>query len=357
MTDKKSDIDVVVGGQFGSEGKGAVAAALIERYNGDGLQAASVRVGGPNAGHTAYDYEGRKFALRQVPVGAVKNRLGRLVIAAGSEIDIEVLASEVEMLEDHGHPVRSRLFIDWQATVIEQQDKDTEAQGEFRSKFGSTAKGIGAARARRLRREAPIAADFDERLGFLGVLDDTQHTLIHHATSTGAPIVVEGTQGYGLGLHAGYYPYCTAGDVRVCDALAQAGIHSYEPSFGSITPWVVMRAYPIRVAGNSGPMMYETTWDDLGLPEEKTTVTQLVRRVGGWDRDLAVAAIWANGRHVEVALTMVDQVDPSLAGATEKHQLDACPVALDWIHGVMEDFPYGARVSYIGTGPDTKIWL
>ena len=351
-------VDVVVGGQYGSEGKGAVAAALIEKYASYGEQAASVRVGGPNAGHTAYDYEGRKFALRQIPVGVVKNTEGPLVIAAGSELDIEVVAHEIQLLEDAGHPVRDRLFIDAQATVIEDADKQAEAAGSFKDKFGSTAKGIGAARARRLRREAAIAENYADELADLGAqLSDTQRLVSSYARGTGNPIVIEGTQGYALGLHAGAYPFCTAGDVRVCDALAQVGIHPYDNAYIGIEPWVVLRAFPIRVAGNSGPMRNETSWEALSLPEERTTVTQLVRRVGEWDEKLAHDAIAANGSNVNVALTMADQLHPGIAGATTVDQLNSNTAARDWVNEIEAGLPFGARISYVGTGPDTRIWM
>ena len=354
---EEADVHVVVGGQFGSEGKGAVAAALVERYYGEGIQATSIRVGGPNAGHTAYDYSGRRYALRQVPVGAVKNTAGPLIITAGSEIDIAVLRAEVQALEDGGHEVVDRLYIDEQATIIEQVDRDTEAARGFTGKFGSTAKGIGAARARRLAREAPIASDYRDELADLGTLADTTRLTLAFAAFAGRPIVIEGTQGYGLGLHAGWYPYCTAGDVRVCDALAQVGIHANHPVVADIVPWVVLRAFPIRVAGNSGPMTNETTWERLGLPEEKTTVTQLVRRVGEWDQALANAAIEANGRAVNVAITMIDQLDPSLARRTDPEAIASANVATHWLEEVMDRAPDGARLAYVGTGPDHQIWL
>lgn len=357
MNKRSSDVHVVVGGQFGSEGKGAVAAALVEQAWHEGMNATSVRVGGPNAGHTAYDYYDRKWALRQIPVGAVKNQTGLLVIAAGSEIDIAVLRSEVGALEADGHRISDRLYIDKQATVIEQVDKDTEAARGFANKFGSTAKGIGAARARRLTREAPLVQDFANEIGTLGTLTDTRHFLTSVAEADGEPIVIEGTQGYGLGLHAGLYPFCTAGDVTVGDALAQTGLHMHHPAVELVVPWVVLRAYPIRVAGNSGPLADETTWDALGLPEERTTVTKLVRRVGGWDKTLARDSIEANGRAVRVAITMVDQVDPMIAGATEPEQIDGCAAANDWLAQIQDELPEEARLSYIGTGPDTKIWL
>ena len=73
-------VTVVVGGQYGSEGKGHVTAQLT------GGRDVVVRVAGPNAGHSAYDPRGVLWKLRQIPVGAVWSN-GPVVIAAGSEID------------------------------------------------------------------------------------------------------------------------------------------------------------------------------------------------------------------------------------------------------------------------------
>ena len=91
-----SKIQVVVGGQYGSEGKGAVAGYLA------GLETdpLCIRVAGPNAGHSVvHPGTGKKYALRQVPVGAVTNPDALLAIAAGSEIDPYVLSEEIAWLE------------------------------------------------------------------------------------------------------------------------------------------------------------------------------------------------------------------------------------------------------------------
>eukprot|EP00456_Euglypha_rotunda_P069717 TRINITY_DN6149_c0_g1_i1.p1 TRINITY_DN6149_c0_g1~~TRINITY_DN6149_c0_g1_i1.p1 ORF type:complete len:101 (-),score=16.97 TRINITY_DN6149_c0_g1_i1:10-312(-) len=80
-------VSIVVGGQFGSEGKGKVSLELV-RMATEG-RIAVVRVGGPNSGHTAYDRSGRKFALRQLPAGAVDRNVD-VVFPAGSFIDVEI---------------------------------------------------------------------------------------------------------------------------------------------------------------------------------------------------------------------------------------------------------------------------
>ena len=349
----KSKVDVVAGGQFGSEGKGAVAAHLGK--DDPGLIA--VRVAGPNAGHSAVDGGGRKWALRQVPVVAVTNMNARLVIAAGSEIDEEVLASEVSTLEDYGIPVRDRLWIDGEATVIEAADKSEEE--ELVAGIGSTGKGIGSARARRAMRSAPLwRHGLDEDDGWLGRTADTAAEL-RSWMADGRNVVIEGTQGYGLGTHAGHYPQCTSSDCRVIDFLSMVGVSPWAPDV-EMNPWVVLRTYPIRVAGPSGPMLNETSWEQLGkdtggyIKPEKTTVTQKIRRVGGWDPALAKRAVEENGGGVvQVALTFFDYWFPQLAGKTDPMLLNK-----EQVRRIQEiECDIGASVKLLGTGPNSVIDL
>eukprot|EP00752_Nemacystus_decipiens_P016654 g14894.t1 len=301
-------VHVVVGGQFGSEAKGHVCEILTrERLEPGSLH---IRVGGPNAGHTVYDDRGQRFPFRHLPVAAVLDPEAILYIAPGSEVDFRVLGDEIAQCERHGYQVSHRLWISPHATVLEQEDILAEQAGEMRQRVGSTAKGIGAARANRLWRVART----------VGQMQDTRPELFR----MGEPdwqafpdVLVEGTQGYGLGLHAGFYPHCTAGDCRNIDFLAQAGI----PISARTSTWVVFRTYPIRVAGNSGPLLGETTWEELGQEPERTTVTDLVRRVGSWDQALADAAIRANGglswtgeHQLRTALMFVDYLDDSWYG-------------------------------------------
>src|SRR3954453_8215512 len=100
---------VIVGGQFGSEAKGSATAGLIERNRHRPI--VNVRMAGPNAGHPAYDRDGRAWPFRQIPVGAVADihPAPLLVLAAGSEIDPDVLLAELYQLQQAG--IRPRLMI------------------------------------------------------------------------------------------------------------------------------------------------------------------------------------------------------------------------------------------------------
>jgi adenylosuccinate synthase len=355
-------LTVVVGGQFGSEGKGAVCAAFAARNLERGQPQVAVRVGGPNAGHSAYAADGVRWALRQVPVAAVIDPDAALVIAAGSEVDVNVLAVEVEALELAGYKIRHRLLIDPQATMVDREHEQAESlnahdrryrTGSLVDRIGSTGKGIGAARSDRIWRQATLAGQHPQLRQYTDLVSDTGAWL-RQALVNGADVVVEGVQGYGLGLHAGYYPYCTSIDCRAVDFLAMAGVSPWQAGVDWFQILVVVRPNPIRVAGNSGPLKDETTWEALGLKPEYTTVTQKVRRVGEGDPELVQAAIRANGgtAQVRLALTMLDHIDPVSAGVKEWAVLDSVGAGL--VEQVERQT--GVEVVYVGTGPTTHIW-
>lgn len=374
-----SQIHVVTGAMFGSEGKGHITAQLVTNdvYREKWETVLNIRVAGPNAGHTVLDENDVAFPLRTVPVAAAIDHKAVLYIAPGSELELDVLESEVELLRSHGHPVKY-LIVSGEATLLEQQHKDTETELSMHEKLGSTGKGIGAARADRIMRSASRVIDSEDainRIMDLGgeVLDANQSLkfIANWAEDPTANIIIEGTQGYGLGLHAGYYPTCTSSDARAIDFMAMAGIMPWSPGVESVTVWLVARVFPIRVAGQSGPLKGETSWDELGLPEERTTVTQKVRRVGEWDADLIRKAAVANGGatfntthkflpgnhvfEVAVALTMVDQKLPSIHNKSTWKELDINETreVEQLIKDVSEDA--GVMVGMIATGPKSVI--
>ncbi len=298
-----------------SEAKGHVVQRLAERSTEQGRPTQVVRVAGPNAGHTGYDKSGQAWALRQVPVAAVIDNPVILGIAAGSEIDPPVLLDEYDRLRDAGLMAGKLLWVSGEATLIDDEHKAMEADLNLINRIGSTGKGIGAARAERLRRNALRVKDSDwflSELGKRGIpVADEDHNVANGMGPNGHTII-EGTQGFGLGLRGGFYPQCTSSDCRAADFMSMAGVHAWE--FEDVAVWAVARIFPIRVAGNSGPLRNETTWEELGLPEERTTVTKKVRRVGYPDWDLVRRAVAANGGAptVRLALTMVDQIFPAV---------------------------------------------
>jgi adenylosuccinate synthase len=385
-------VSVVVGGQFGSEAKGAVAGFLASDRNWwtrPARDIVCVRVGGPNAGHTVYgtcptechqhiddeqwfldtghvaskeSWWEHPWRLRQIPVAAVTNPDARLLIAAGSEVDMAVLREEWRQLNSAGYNLIGRMNIDYSATLLEEQHITEEMGDGLNGRIGSTAKGIGAARAARIWRKAQTMRSQYDVMRTMGILLVDSTTMLSHNLEIGKHVVIEGTQGYGLGLHTEFYPQVTSGDCRAIDFLAQCGLSPWAPYVQDLDVWVVARTYPIRVAGNSGPLSGETSWDELGLAPEKTTVTKKVRRVGEWDSELVRRAVIANGggynnSNVRVALMMADYKIPGLKGARSSDEIP--DREYDELHKLVSEVEeqVDARVGLVGTGPTSILDL
>lgn len=335
-------IMVVVGGQFGSEGKGAITAALARKAT---QPLGVIRVGGSNAGHTVWDDDDNVWKLRHIPTPAVVCKGAKLLLGPGSEVDGTVLAQEIKTLEEAGFDILDRLTVDQSATMILPEYSLIETAGGLVDRIGSTGKGVGAARAARIMREAIT----------FGGLGDTKH-VIDQILWAGGTVLVEGTQGYGLGLHTEYYPQCTSSDCDAAAMMAMAGVVPWHPYSDQLEIWIVFRSLPIRVAGNSGPLENETSWGALNLPEEFTTVTKKVRRVGEWDADLATKALAANGgpgEKVKMVLTGLDLIVPGLTAMRQKwtqiDDLKGSEEAWSWIRKREDEL--GDNFSAIGIGP------
>lgn len=349
-------LDVVVGGLYGSEAKGHATQRLVERHLSRNSHTLNLRIGGPNAGHTGFDKYGHPWALRQIPIGVVCDAepgMLDLLIAPGSEIDLPVLLDEIDRTGAAGLLDGKRLFVHDEATMIEDRHKESETS--LVGKIGSTGKGIGAARADRLLRGANRLIDDAEACSKLlsrGVeLVDNDFLISLYMTDA---IVIEGVQGYALGLRAGFYPQCTTSDCRAIDFLSMAGISPWGNLVRDVQVWVVARVFPIRVAGNSGPLKGETSWGELGLPEEHTTVTKKVRRVGEPDWHLVAEAVRANGgpsHNVRVAISMVDQMYPKVADRAWNLQ-DPAWVEPEQFMRSVED-KVGADIGLVMSGPNT----
>lgn len=352
-------IEVVAGAQFGSEAKGHVTDQLTRRWlaTDPDHRVHVVRVAGPNAGHTAHDPDGNPHALRTIPCAAVVDPEVVCYIAAGSEIDLDVLNHEIETLRAAGIQLKGRLYIDGQATILTPDHHQQETDANLTSNVGSTGKGIGAARADRLMRTATIASDPTVDLHPDASIITRTDMRYEHALRQGDHLIIEGTQGYGLGLHAGFYPFCTSSDCRAVDFLAMAGLVPWRDHVTRFNIWLVARTYPIRVAGNSGPLRYETTWEDLAdqtdgyIKPERTTVTKKIRRVAEFDDQLVAEAIRANGGPptVKLALMFADYLDPQIAGADHINSIS--DHVWEWIDEWCPLYP-----SFIGTGPNSGVF-
>ena len=146
---------VVVGGQYGSEGKGKVSALIAEQEKID----ICVRCGGPNSGHSFTLDTGTRILLRQLPT-AVILPWTRLLIPAGALVDLSVLRKEID---DFGLDA-SRVGVDHNAMIIDEADLSSEKELRMRERLSSTLSGVGAAVARRALRmqDVRLARHIDE---------------------------------------------------------------------------------------------------------------------------------------------------------------------------------------------------
>jgi adenylosuccinate synthase len=280
-------VTIVVGGQFGSEGKGKVAHAMAR----DKCASVAIRVGGPNSGHTVVDPHGKAIVLRQLPTAAILPDID-CVLCAGSYIEPTILLDEMEQTSLDG----ARLKIDPNAAVITNRERQEEASTVLRQAIGSTLSGTGAAVGRRIARMGALRMAKDEpRLKpFLSPVIQ----LLRSRLDAGERLILEGTQGFGLSLlHSPYYPFVTSRDTTAAGFLAEAGLSPRDTD----EVVLVIRAFPIRVGGNSGPLPNEIDWETIagesGYREgliEYTSVTRTVRRVGRFDSQLVRAAISVN---------------------------------------------------------------
>lgn len=319
LTGNRTDrlVDVLVGGQYGSEGKGNVAAYLAHEY---GLL---VRSGGPNAGHSVMAGS-EKHVQHHLPSGTAVCDAA-VVLTAGAVIYPHGLLKEIADTRLEA----VRLVIDEQATVI--TDAHKEAEVELTATIGSTGSGVGAATAGRITDRSGgtlLAKDVPELRPYLGRARET----IEKAFAEGTRVFIEGTQGSGLSLLHGSYPHVTSRDTTVPGLLAEAGV----PPSRLRKVVMVCRTYPIRVKSpdgegrTSGPMELEISWKDVAqrsgldlqelLDQELTSTTKKQRRVAEFDWSLLQMSAALNGP-TDIALTFVDQLHASNREARRFEQL------------------------------------
>jgi adenylosuccinate synthase len=309
---------VVVGGQFGSEGKGKVSAFITRQEDID----ICVRCGGPNSGHSFVDDRGQTIVLRQLPTGFI-NPKTRLLIPAGALIDPTVLKQEIDFLS---LPL-DRVGIDSKCFIIEERDREQEQSLGLRERLSSTLCGVGAAQARRVLRgqDARLARDAVVDYPWMAAYLTDVSCELNTALDSGKSALIEGTQGFGLSLyHSEFYPRTTSRDTTAAGFLSEVGVSPLRVT----EVVVVFRTFPIRVAGKqAGPLKDEITWEELqresGYPhsiEEHTTVTKKVRRVGRFDWKLALRAVQLN-KPTHLAINCLDYLDFSNTQAVRKDSL------------------------------------
>ena len=308
-------VDVLLGLQWGDEGKGKVVDVLTPHYD-----VVARFQGGPNAGHTL-EFEGQKYVLRSIPSGIFQG--GKVnIIGNGVVLAPDLFMGEAKELEKSGHPLKERLHISKKAHLIMPThrilDRAYEA-AKGKDKVGTTGKGIGPTYTDKISRNGlrvgDILCDFDRKyaehkerhmkmLSALGWTDfhdfekteklwmegieymkefrfvDSEHE-INHLLRDGKNILCEGAQGTMLDVDFGSYPFVTSSNTICAGACTGLGIGPNK--VGNV--YGIMKAYCTRVG--SGPFPTEL-FDETGrkirdLGHEYGAVTGRERRCGWID--------------------------------------------------------------------------
>lgn len=297
-------VDVLIGGQFGSEGKGQICAYLGAEYD------VLMRVGGPNAGHKVFEVP-EPYTFHQLP-SATRSSKGHVIIGPGAVLAPQVLLREIKQCA----LTPERLTIDGHAMIIDPSDR--KAERRLVTSIGSTGQGVGWATARRIRNRGSKSVRLAKHISRLKPFVRDSLEVLEGEYRSGKRILLEGTQGTGLSLYHGQYPHVTSRDTTVSGVLSEGGI----PPSRVNRVIMVVRTYPIRVespvAGDSGPMNKELTWEEIarrsGIPleelqkTERTSTTNRQRRVSEFDWALFRKACLLNGP-TDIALTFVDYLN------------------------------------------------
>ncbi len=319
-------LDILLGLQWGDEGKGKVVDFLAPKYD-----VVARFQGGPNAGHTL-EFDGIKHVLHQIPSGIFRKDI-KNIIGNGVVLDPVIFKKEVEALAKYNLDVYANLFISKKAQLIIPTHRLLDAAYESakgKKKIGSTLKGIGPTYQDKIARQGLRVGDIilpsfkkkyqklveshERILGFykseyeLGQLEleffeaikflkkfeliESEYA-VNKELSSGSKVLAEGAQGSLLDVDFGSYPYVTSSNTTASGACSGLGVAPN--NIGEV--YGIFKAYCTRVGG--GPFPTEL-FDEEGALMQKEgnefgATTGRPRRCGWLDLPALKYAIMING--------------------------------------------------------------
>ncbi|HKD79255.1 MAG TPA: adenylosuccinate synthase [Candidatus Angelobacter sp.] len=341
---KRGKTAVIVGAQWGDEGKGKIVDVLSDNFS-----IVARYAGGHNAGHTVI-IQGKKFVLQLVPCGVLR-RGCRSVIGNGVVLDPLALLKEVKMLRDAGVAVDGNLFVSNRAHVILPYHRMIEMGAENapgRVKIGTTSRGIGPAYEDKMGRRGlrvadlldssllratienacreknmiahalfnsePLDADsmyreYADAAGKIAPFVTDTAKLLNHALAEGESVMFEGAQATMLDIDHGTYPFVTSSSCTAGGAVTGTGVppNAIQHVIG------ITKAYCTRVGGGPFPSEVEGAVADQlrARGNEYGAVTGRPRRCGWIDLPLLRYAQMINGVNwwVVTKMDVLDELD------------------------------------------------
>ena len=333
---------VVIGAQWGDEGKGKIVDYLAE----DAKYVCRF-AGGANAGHTIV-VDGKKYALHQVPSGILYSDK-TVFLGSGMVVDPEALFKELEMLSENGINWEGRVFISDRAHIVLPcyREIDKKRDSERKQPIGTTGRGIGTAYSQKSERDGIRLADldWDYKINALDKADkDFLAPYIKRLLAMRVDIAAkmweirkenilfEGAQGAMLDLDSGTYPFVSSGASCAAGASSGAGIgpRALDKIYG------VFKAYETRVGNGPMPTEFNSeTESELcdyvrNTGNEFGVTTGRARRCGYLDLVALRYACRVNSID-SLVLTHLDVYD-------EMEQIEAC-IAYQIDGKIVTDFP------------------
>ncbi len=369
-------VDVLLGLQWGDEGKGKVVDVLTPRYD-----VVARFQGGPNAGHTL-EFEGQKYVLRSIPSGIFQGDKVN-IIGNGVVLAPDLFMDEAKDLEKSGHELKSRLHISKKAHLIMPTHRLLDAAYEAakgKNKVGTTGKGIGPTysdktsrnglrvgdildnfpekyAAAKARHEAILKSlnytDYDitevEKKWMEGIeylrqfpIVDSEHE-INNLLKEGKSVLCEGAQGTMLDIDFGSYPFVTSSNTICAGACIGLGVgpNKIGDVFG------IIKAYCTRVGAGPFPteLFDETGATIRAIGHEYGAVTGRERRCGWIDLVALKYAIMVSGvtKLIMMKSDVLDGFDTIKACVAYKQKdgsvIDYFPYEIDDVEPVYEELP------------------
>src|SRR5712671_408729 len=338
MFGPKTHCVVVVGAQWGDEGKGKIVDVLAERAD------MVVRYqGGANAGHTVDTGQGKSFVLHQIPSGILQGAV--CVVGNGVVLDPEQMFAELDALERRGVRTEQKLHVSDRAHLTLPYHKLLDRAREKHERIGTTGRGIGptyedkygrrgirvgdlknlAGASTRVCARVAEANQMLELLGYAERADATEHVallerlaprllplavdagrVVYEALARGEAVLLEGAQGALLDVDHGTYPYVTSSNTTAGGAAVGAGIGptAIDAVLG------VVKAYTTRVGNGPLPTEAEPAIAEeiRRLGGEFGATTGRPRRCGWFDAVVVRYAVRVNGL-TGLAVTKLDVLD------------------------------------------------
>jgi adenylosuccinate synthase len=338
MFNAKTRAIVVVGAQWGDEGKGKLVDVMAERADW------VVRYqGGANAGHTVHIGD-HSTVLHQVPSGILHPGV-RCAIGNGVVLDPETLFVEVDELVRDGVDVAGRLYVSDRAHLVMPYHKLVDKESSASKAIGTTGRGIGPCYEDKIARRGVRVLDLKHPVRLRALVEkgtehanhilagfgsekraSVEHTLdalqalsarllalsedvglaIHHALKSGAAVLFEGAQGSLLDVDHGTYPFVTSSNTTAGGAATGVGVspRALDECIG------VVKAYTTRVGSGPLPTEYDEVMGEKvrTLGNEYGATTGRPRRCGWFDAVVVRYAVRVNGLSA-LAVTKLDVLD------------------------------------------------